>query len=309
MPNFFDKLRRRAPANSQQTQTDVASAAPTQTPASANALMQGGDVAENVDESTLKRQMEQSEIVKLILARFRPGSSREERKDSLDFELHCRGQFVTENYYFVREFYSFLASTDGRFLEHAKYLYKSYIHKNAGLQINLPFALQTALDNLFAQEIILDRNGMLTLLMAAAEECVNLLRPAKLDFSNKKADRQANPQRTLDDEIDTRLIRDKRISNIKASHQIRWNHQWADRSSRQRDIDRVKQARSFDEYVNKVQTPSRVLGRRNYQLTRKVGRNYDEGTLRDYLRMSGKTVYREFRPLGQVQFEEENDET
>ncbi|HND09126.1 MAG TPA: hypothetical protein PLY80_01765, partial [Pseudomonadota bacterium] len=77
----------------------------------------------------------------------------------------------------------------------------------------------------------------------------------------------------------------------------------------QRDIDRVKQARSFDEYVHKVQTPSRVLGRRNYQLTRKVGRNYDEGTLRDYLRMSGKTVYREFRPLGQVQFEEENDET
>lgn len=305
MPGFWDKLKKRTAAVEPQSQPEAETASQQPAPLNMLALLQGVQSYDN--EPAIKRELEQSEVVRLILARFKPGASREERRESMEFEVHCRDQFTADSYYYIREYYSFIANSDDRFMENARYLYTRYLAPNAGLQVNISSALRLQLQALFTQDTILQREQMLSLMHNAAQECLGLLRQSLTPFRAARNARLQDPEATFTSDVVTRLQRDKRIADAKSASEIGWKHPINDIGAYYHASDREKRDRSFDEYVRKAKKPNKLLFRRNYGLFRKMGRDYDERTFTNYLEMSGRDIYGEFRPVGRVQFDEEDE--
>lgn len=304
MPGFWDKLMRRTPAIEPQSQPEAETAPEQQEPAGLLAMLQGPAYD---NESAIKSNLEQSEVVRLILARFKPGASREERRESMEFELHCRDQFTAESYYYIREYYSFISNSDDNFMENARYLYTRYLAPSAAKELNISSELRLQIQAFFERDTILEREQMLRLMHEAAQTCLGLLRQALNPFRQAQNDRLTKRDQTFSEDVVKRLRRDDRIAAAKSASKIGWRHPINDIGAYYHASDREKQDRSFDEYVRKAKKPNKLMLRRNYGLYRKMGRDYDEKTFNNYIAMSGKEVYGEFRPVGRVQFDEEDE--
>ncbi|MFO0654205.1 MAG: hypothetical protein U0787_03915 [Polyangia bacterium] len=304
MPSFFDKLRRRAPANSQQTQTEAPQAQNADANTNANSLSTMLDGGQINYEDQIKRMVEQSAPTKMILARYSGGATPEQTRQSIEFEIFCHGEYVIENLNFVRDVYSMVANDDQQFASHLKFLLVHYVAQNAPQSINVAFALRGELAHILEQALP-DRDAVMRLLAEAVRECLSLLQASVNRFKRAQEERASNPGKAKENDVLTRLRRDDRISRAKSNRRVRVKHLWSDLDAKRHAGDSEKKARSFDEYVNKVQAPSKLLNRPSYQITQKWRRGYDERTMNDWLRLTSRAVYQPVRPITVEPTEEE----
>ena len=309
MPNFFKKLKQRIQGNQDQEPTEAQPENPQTQNANdtANAggllsLLNGGGNQDH--EAQIKRSVERNAATKLIMARYSRNATPEEKRQSIEFEVFCYGEYAEENLNFVRDVYSIVVDGDGQLSSHLEYLQNRYVGENAKSSINVPDALRKQLSAILG-ELVPNRDVLMSLLSAAVFECLKLLQGCVNRFHAKNRDREDKAEVTFRDDVNTRLRRDARIASAKANRRIRLKHLRTDWNARQHAGDNEKRNRSFDEYVNKVQAPNKLMFRPNYQITRKMGRGYDQGTLDDWLRLTGRNVYRPLRPIQYEPTEEE----